>query len=51
MIDEILLKVEDDSDEEDESNIFKYPPLSLLITTFAMMQCWTTWENVVLEQL
>jgi hypothetical protein len=37
MIDELLLKVEDDSDDEDESKIFKSPPTSLLTTTYVMM--------------
>jgi hypothetical protein len=37
MIDELLLKVEDDSDYEDESKIFKSPPTSLLTTTSVMM--------------
>jgi hypothetical protein len=37
MIDELLLKVEDNSDDEDESKIFKSPPTSLLTTTSVTM--------------
>jgi hypothetical protein len=37
MIDELLLKVEYDSDDEDESKIFRSPPTSLLTTTYVMM--------------